>query len=158
MVSVAEVDETMKVVPELEIVADSRVAVFCSDLMSISSLFAGDVLEAVVSMMGGVVTGGVLRSKGFVAAAFVLEAERMVVSDESMDAVFELDFEIDSMYLWVLVAGFVVGFERPMLVEAVAGPEVESKGTEDAVERLSKVELVEALVDDGTRIAVLGAD
>lgn len=98
VVSVAEVDETMEVVPELEIVADSRGAVFCSALVPMNSLFAVDALESVVPMLIVVVTGGGLRSKDSVAAAFVLKAERMVEPDESMEVVFELDSEIDSMY------------------------------------------------------------
>lgn len=158
-VSVAEVDETMVVVPELETVADSRVIVFCSALVPMNSVFAVDALEAVVPMLVVVVTGEALWSKDSVAAAaFVLEAERMVEPDESMETVFELDSEIESMYLQVVVAGFAVGSERPKLVEAVAGSEVESKGTGDAVERLSKVVLVEILVAVGPRLTVLGAD
>lgn len=58
----------------------------------------------------------------------------------------------------MVVARFAVGSERPKLVEAVAGSEVDSKGTGDAVERLSKVVLVEILVAVGSRMAVLGVD
>lgn len=157
-VSVAEVDETMVVVPELETVADSRVVVFCSALVPMNSEFAVDALEAVVPMLVVVVTGEALRAKDSVAAAFVLEAERLVEPDESMEAVFELDSETESMYLQVVVTGFAVGSERPNLIEAVAGSEVESKGIGDAVERLSKMVLVEILVAVGPRLAVLGAD
>lgn len=141
---------------ELEIVSDSKMAVFCSALLPMNSLFAVAVPMLVV--VGAVV---VVKSKGSVAAAFVLESEKMVELDESMKAVFELHSEIDSMYLKVVVAEFAVGFARPKLVVVVAvvGLEVESKVTEDAVERLSKVVLVEILVVVvGPRMAGLGAD